>query len=161
MLSFAHPLYFWLLPTLAGPIILHLLNRQQLRTLIFPSIRFLRQAQVPQDGRRRLRDILRLLLRLAFLTAVIVFMAGPKWTPPPAERSESDMKTAVFLLDASASMASTGRLENGKRLVQNALKELDGWHTGAIVYASQIISETMPASSSEQTLQLVDDWKAT
>lgn len=161
MLSFAHPLYLWLLPTLAGPIILHLLNRQRLRSLVFPSIRFLRQAQIPQDGRRRLRDIPRLLLRLAFLTAVIVFMAGPKWTPPPAERSESNMKTAVFLLDASASMGSTGRVENGRRLVNEALKELNGWYTGAIVYASQILSEATPAASSEQTMQLVDDWKTT
>ena len=88
-------------------------------------------------------------------------MASPKWTPPPIEKQETDMKTAVFLLDASASMSSKGRLENGKKLVRDSLKELDGWHTGAIIYASQIMSEAMPASSTGQTLQLVDDWKST
>ncbi|MBQ2335342.1 MAG: BatA domain-containing protein, partial [Victivallales bacterium] len=114
---------FWLLLSLAGPIILHLLNRQRLRTVVFPSIRFLRHSQIPQDGRRRLRDILRLLLRLAFLTAVIILLAGPKWTPPAEAKSETDSKTAVFLLDASASMATASRLENGRRLVDASLKE--------------------------------------
>ena len=161
MLTFAHPFMFWLLLSLAGPVILHLLNRQRLRTVVFPSVRFLRHSQIPQDGRRRLRDILRLLLRLAFLTAVIILLAGPKWTPPAEAKSETDSKTAVFLLDASSSMSTGNRLENGRRLFREALAEMDGWKTGGIVFASRILAETPPSSDRHPVEKLADGWTAT
>lgn len=161
MLSFAHPSYFWLLLTLAGPIILHLLNRQRLRTLVFPSIRFLRQSQIPQDGRRRLRDILRLLLRLAFLTAVIILLAKPKWTPPPQITEDTNVKTAVFLLDASASMATGQRLETARQLVNDAMKDLEGWQVGGILYASQIQSEVTPFTDHQPFRKLLSEWSPT
>jgi hypothetical protein len=159
MLTFAHPFCFWLLLSLAGPIILHLLNRQRLRTVVFPSIRFLRHSQIPQDGRRRLRDILRLLLRLAFLTAVIILLAGPKWTPPSETKHDTDAKTAIFLLDASASMATAGRLENGRKLLEASLKEHDGWRIGGIVFADKILSEATPSEGHEAIKTLIDEWK--
>ena len=130
---------FWLLLTLAGPIILHLLNRQRLRTIVFPSIRFLRHSQIPQDGRRRLRDILRLLLRLAFLTAVIILLAGPKWTPPAEKKAETDVKIAVFVLDASSSMSTTNRIENGRSLVKKTLDELNGWKIGLRLQGTSLV----------------------
>ena len=161
MLTFAHPSYFWLLLTLAGPVILHLLNRQRLRTLVFPSIRFLRQSQIPQDGRRRLRDILRLLLRLAFLTAVIILLARPKWTPPPQKTEDTNVKTAVFLLDASASMMTGQRLETARQLVNDAMKELDDWQVGGIIHASQIQSQTVPSTDHQPFQKLLSEWSPT
>jgi len=159
MLTFAHPFCFWLLLSLAGPIILHLLNRQRLRTVVFPSIRFLRHSQIPQDGRRRLRDILRLLLRLAFLTAVIILLAGPKWTPPSEIKHDTDAKTVIYLLDASASMATASRLENGRKLLEASLKEHDGWRIGGIVFADKILSEAAPSEGHEAIKTLIDEWK--
>ena len=161
MLTFAHPSYFWLLLTLAGPVILHLLNRQRLRTLVFPSIRFLRQSQIPQDGRRRLRDILRLLLRLAFLTAVIILLARPKWTPPPQKTEDTNVKTAVFLLDASASMMTGQRLETARQLVNDAMKELDDWQVGGIIHASQIQLQTVPSTDHQPFQKLLSEWSPT
>lgn len=152
---------FWLLLTLAGPIILHLLNRQRLRTIVFPAIRFLRHSQIPQDGRRRLRDILRLLLRLAFLTAVIILLAGPKWTPPAEKKAETDIKTAIFLLDASSSMSTTNRIENGRGLVKKALDELNGWKVGGIVFASRILEEIPPSSDRHPFEKMAENWTAT
>ncbi len=152
---------FWLLISLAGPIILHLLNRQRLRTIVFPSIRFLRHSQIPQDGRRRLRDILRLLLRLAFLTAVIILLAGPKWTPPAEKKAETDIKTAVLVLDASSSMSTTNRLENGRGLVKKALDELNGWKVGGIVFASRILEEIPPSSDRHPFEKMAENWTAT
>ena len=152
---------FWLLLSLAGPIILHLLNRQRLRTIVFPSIRFLRHSQIPQDGRRRLRDILRLLLRLAFLTAVIILLAGPKWTPPAEKKAETDIKTAVFVLDASSSMSTTNRIENGRGLVKKALDELNGWKIGGIVFASRILEEIPPSSDRHPVEKMAENWTAT
>ena len=152
---------FWLLLTLAGPIILHLLNRQRLRTIVFPSIRFLRHSQIPQDGRRRLRDILRLLLRLAFLTAVIILLAGPKWTPPAEKKAETDVKTAVLVLDASSSMSTTNRIENGRALVKKALDELNGWKVGGIIFASHILEEISPSSDRHPVEKMAENWTAT
>ncbi len=152
---------FWLLLTLAGPIILHLLNRQRLRTIVFPSIRFLRHSQIPQDGRRRLRDILRLLLRLAFLTAVIILLAGPKWTPPAEKKAETDVKTAVLVLDASSSISTANRIENGRGLVKKALDELNGWKVGGIIFASRILEEIPPSSDRHSVEKMAENWTAT
>ena len=139
----------------------HLLNRQRLRTIVFPSIRFLRHSQIPQDGRRCLRDILRLLLRLAFLTAVIILLAGPKWTPPAETKAETDVRTAVFVLDASASMSTTNRLENGRSLVKKTLDELNGWNIGGIVFASRILEEIPPSSDHHLVEKMAENWTAT
>ena len=75
MLTFAYPWFLWGLLALAGPLVLHLLNRRRPRQLVFPSIRFLRRSQLPREGRRRLRDLLLLLLRLLLIRlSVLVLM---------------------------------------------------------------------------------------
>lgn len=126
MILFGYPLFLWGLLSMAVPLVLHLLNRRRPDSLAFPSIRFLFRAQLPQEGRRRLRDILLLLLRMAILVAVSIIMARPKWVPR-ADEVNSGSKVAVFLYDCSASMSGWNHKEKAKELVEGAMADLKNW----------------------------------
>ncbi len=87
----------------AGPVIAHLLARPRFRRLPFTMLRFLRTGQVESQSRRKLRDLLILLLRCAIIVLIAMLFARPLLhTSPDPERDES----VFFLgLDNSMSMA--------------------------------------------------------
>ncbi|HEX6162665.1 MAG TPA: BatA domain-containing protein [Vicinamibacterales bacterium] len=75
---------FWTAPAaliglalLALPIAVHLLARQRIRTLPYPSLRFLRQTQLASFRRRSIQDAALLLCRVAIVAAAALALAGP------------------------------------------------------------------------------------
>lgn len=74
---------FWLAPawwglgTLAIPIAIHLLTRQQTRRVPFPTLRFLRATRLAALRRRSIHDWPLLLIRLAILAVAVAALAGP------------------------------------------------------------------------------------
>jgi hypothetical protein len=74
----------WLTPVaLAGfalvalPIAIHLLVRQQTRSLPFPSLRFLRETALAAFRRRAIQDAALLACRVAMVAAAVTALAGP------------------------------------------------------------------------------------
>ena len=59
------------------PVIMHLMNRELPRRLVFPSIRLIRFGRLQQPGRKGIRDPWTLLARLLLLAALILLAAGP------------------------------------------------------------------------------------
>ncbi len=117
MLSFAHPSMLYIGAALAVPVLLHLMKRQTAAELVFPSIRFIRIGKLPREGRRRLRDIALLLLRLAAFALVVLALARPEWVPkgrPSAASAAGGKSQHVILLDSSASMGGWKSFENAK-----------------------------------------------
>ena len=72
-----NPALLWLLPLVAIPVVLHLLNLFRLRTVELPTFRFLMESYVQQRRRIRLVEWLLLLLRTAVVAAVLVALARP------------------------------------------------------------------------------------
>lgn len=142
MISFAYPLFLWGLGLLAVPLLLHLLNRRRPDSLTFPDIRFMHRAQLPQEGRRRLRDIILLLLRMAILAAVVILLARPIWTPPPKTQTQITDKRAVLLIDCSASMSGWNHHNNAIKLATDALKSLRGFSVAVIQSAGDNIQNS-------------------
>ena len=75
---------FWTAPAaliglalVALPIAVHLLARQNVRTLPYPSLRFLRQTQLAAFRRRAIEDAALLLCRIAIVTLAALALAGP------------------------------------------------------------------------------------
>lgn len=62
---------------IALPIAVHLLVRHQIRTLVYPSLRFLRETQLAAFRRRRIEDALLLACRCAIVGIAAVALAGP------------------------------------------------------------------------------------
>ena len=72
-----NPALLWLLPLVAIPVVLHLLNLFRLRTVELPTFRFLMESYVQQRRRIRLLEWLLMLLRTAVVAAVLVALARP------------------------------------------------------------------------------------
>jgi Aerotolerance regulator N-terminal len=65
------------LALIALPIAVHLLARHQVRTLQFPSLRFLRETQLAAFRRRSIQDPALLTCRVAIIAAAAAALAGP------------------------------------------------------------------------------------
>lgn len=71
------PLALFGIALIALPIAIHLLVKHQVRTLPYPSLRFLRQTQLAALRRRTIEDVLLLVCRCAIVTAAAIALAGP------------------------------------------------------------------------------------
>lgn len=120
MLSWTNPAFLYAFGALALPVFIHLMRRSVAVDKHFPSIRFIMKGRLPKQGKRRLRDILLLLLRMLLLALLAALFSGPVWQPditPPANQEES--KNIVFYLDCSSSMSAADRLEKAKEKIRN------------------------------------------
>lgn len=91
----------------AGPVIAHLLARPRFRRLPFTMLRFLRTGQVESQSRRKLRDLLILLLRCAIIVLIAMLFARPLLHTSP--NPEQDGSVFFLGLDNSMSMAYSDR----------------------------------------------------
>ena len=87
----------------AGPVIAHLLARPHFRRLPFTMLRFLHTGQLESQSRRRLRDLLILLLRCAIIVLIAMLFARPLLH---VSRDPGQTGSVFFLgLDNSMSMS--------------------------------------------------------
>jgi len=95
-----------------GPIAAHLLAKPRFKRVPFTMLRFLRSGQRHSHSRRRLRDILILLLRCAIVALVAVVFAQPIL----AVKSKPQKDRHVHFLALDNSMSMTYR-DNGRTLL--------------------------------------------
>lgn len=158
MLNFLNPALLFGLAGLAIPIAIHLVNRQRAVPLRFSSIRFIKRTILQQKNRRSLTDLLLLLLRLAFLAAVIVALAGPRWVPDSGglPASGETEETVIFVVDASSSLSGWGGWEETVQVFRTRLAELtEGTAVGLVVFGTKVLAEVAPTqnrSAVENTL---------
>jgi hypothetical protein len=97
-----------LLIGLAGvviPLVVHLLRQRRPRPTPFPGLVLLLDAQKTHARRRRLRDLLLLLVRMALLAAVALTLAGPHCSQSvPVPEAAGRDQAAVILVDDTLSM---------------------------------------------------------
>ncbi|OPZ30529.1 MAG: hypothetical protein BWZ02_00731 [Lentisphaerae bacterium ADurb.BinA184] len=131
-MNFGNPLFLWALPAVALPVLLHLFFRRRRTRVEFSTLQFFRVRQRYLAHRRRLREILLLLLRTLALLFIILALARPL-----LHRSGFSLGArtdAVIILDDSLSMGrkiSTGGsaldLARAKALeILDTLREGDG-----------------------------------
>jgi len=148
MLTFGSPLFLWALAALAAPVIVHLINRERAVVLKFPSIRYIDASRLPQQGRRRLRDYLLLLMRLLVYAAVILALANPRWVESgEAAASADEAPVAIFVVDASASMAhraSSNQIDEALRQYAEGLSS--DTRIGLVVYDDQVRATLPPTA---------------
>ncbi len=122
-MSFLHP---WLLAGLlaAGvPVFLHLIQRREPPTVLFPAVRYLVTTTREHQRRLRIQHWLLLLLRTLLVVALVLAAAGPSL--PRAGVGTHAPAALVVVLDNSASSAAvvdgTPRLEQLRRAALAAL----------------------------------------
>ena len=103
-MTFLHP---WLLAGLiaAGvPLLLHLVQRREPPTVVFPAVRYLLDATREHQRRLRIRNWLLLLLRTLLIVALVLAAAGP--TVRRSGVAEHAPSALVLVLDNSLSSAA-------------------------------------------------------
>ncbi len=123
-MSFLHPEFFWLLPLVAAPLIIHLLTRLRYRRVRWAAIDFLLNNETKAVRRARLQQILLMILRTLILAAALMVLLEPILRGGIGRLLGSGNKM-VILLDGSASMSSTTAggscFERGKHAALNAI----------------------------------------
>lgn len=90
------------------PYLVHLLTRRTPRRLVFPTVRFIRKAEASHSTLFRLRDILLLLVRTAFVLLLVLTFLKPVLRAQASRVEGSGRHAAVIILDRSLSMGYTG-----------------------------------------------------
>ncbi len=112
MIGFLYPVMGLAALAALIPILLHLMRRRDVRQIVFPAIRYLRQAE--QRHARRLR--LRHLLLLATRVLIVLLAAGAAAGPLIGRGSANDHRPTALaiVIDESQSMS---RLVGGRRII--------------------------------------------
>ncbi|KAA2219702.1 hypothetical protein F0361_08960 [Maribacter flavus] len=78
-MTFLQPTYLWALLSLAVPLLIHLLNKGDVKTVKVGSVKFLRESDTKQSRKIRLHELFLLLLRMLLLGLIILYLAEPRW----------------------------------------------------------------------------------
>ncbi len=104
MLTFLSPIYLWLLPLIALPVIIHLLAKRKSKLIAFPSLKFLKLLE--QDALRKfnVKQLLLLIIRTLMVLFVILAFSRPNFNA----RGGFSLNTQthdllIFALDNTAS----------------------------------------------------------
>jgi len=111
-----NPFFLWLLPLAGLPVLFHLFFKVRRRARVFSSLMFLRKADPRLTARKRLRELLVLLLRVLALLLLLLALARPVWLGKGGGGSVAE----VLLVDNSASMNAPG--PGGKTKLDLALE---------------------------------------
>jgi len=104
-MSFLTPLFLVGISALAIPVLIHLIQRERKRVVVFPSLMFLRRIPYQSVRRRSIRHWLLLSLRALALLLLIAAFARPFFLQGAlAARATGGTREVVVLLDQSASM---------------------------------------------------------
>lgn len=102
-MQFLFPAFLFALAALAIPIIIHLFHFRRFRTVYFTNVRFLREVKDETSNRRKLRDLLVLLMRCLAVAMLVLAFAQP-FLPRNTEGVKKGEQAVSIYLDNSFSM---------------------------------------------------------
>lgn len=111
----------FLLATLAAavPVVLHMISRRRAKDLPFSTLRFLRVSVEKTRRRKRIHDLLLMLVRMAVLVLLAVALAKPTLTELASPFGGGGESAVVIVLDNSASM---GTIDRGRVRFRTAMR---------------------------------------
>ena len=123
-MTFLAPLFLLGLAAVAVPLILHLIHRERVDAVQFPSLMFLKRVPHKSVRRRRVRDKLLLAFRILALALLAAAFARPFVDRAPAAGAGlMPARDVVILIDRSYSM---GYGDHFERAVATARSTIDG-----------------------------------
>src|SRR4030095_709898 len=126
------------LGALPVPIFVHLIQRERKRVVEFPSLMFLRRIPYQSVRRRRLRDIVLLLMRLAALALIVFAFAPPFFQRDSlAAAAQNGAREAVILVDTSYSMGYGDRWSRAQSAARDAINALNPGDRASLVFFAQ------------------------
>ena len=102
--------FLYLAPLIAAPVVFHFAWRLRRKRLSVPSLVFFQRLEPHLQSRKRLRDLLVLMLRCLVVACIILALARPTWSGFLGGSSA----TVAIVVDNSASMGLPGAGDPGK-----------------------------------------------
>ena len=118
-MNFLYPAFLLGALAIAIPIALHLLRRDVAPDLPFTAVRLIKKSPVERSRRRRLRDVVLLVTRVAALLLLAAAFARP-FAPSAAAAMQP---LTIVGIDRSFSMGAPGRFERALQLARTAIDE--------------------------------------
>ena len=130
------------------PIILHLLNRERARRLIFSTVRFIQMSHQTNVRRHKLKRLLLLLMRILMLALLGVAFARPFFAAAPVITQKiGGKRNAVIVLDTSYSMQYEEVFQNAKEEGIKILDGLDSTDAACLILSSDNARVVAPLGS--------------
>jgi len=133
-MQFLTPLFFLGALAVAGPILLHLIRRDQRNRMLFPSLMFLRRVPIQEYRRRKLHYLLLLFLRCLGLLLLVAAFASPvthlSWF---GAVSGQVSRSLVVLLDNSMSMSRPGVWDRALEKARGKIRSMQGTDQACLI----------------------------
>ena len=130
------------------PLILHLLNRERARRLVFSTVRFIQMSHQTNVRRHKLKRLLLLLMRILILALLGLAFARPFFADDPQFTQKTGGKrNVVIILDTSYSMQYEGVFENAKKEADEILDRLDASDAACLILSSDNARVVAPLGS--------------
>jgi len=149
-LSFLAPMYLLGALAIAVPLLLHLYRRRTEEVIEFPSVAWLQTVPVETHQRRRLRDWLLLMLRVAALLLLAAAFARPYLASGEAAISRP---LTVLAVDVSASMAAPGVWSRARQAAMSALDAVADGELVALVRFDNTAAVAVAPSSDREVVR--------
>ena len=132
----------------AIPLIIHLLNRERARRLIFSTVRFIQMSHQTNVQRHQLKRMLLLLMRILMLALLGFAFARPFFAAAPIITQQTGGKrNTVIILDTSYSMQYQDVFDNAKKAGGQVLESLDRQDAACLILSSHKARVVAPLGS--------------
>ncbi len=127
-MTFTFPSLFfvWLLPLVALPVLIHLINLLRHRRVSWAAMEFLLDSKKKNEKSVRIKQLLLLLLRMIAIAAIVFMLAGPILQDHWSRLFGGSNVHHVILLDDTGSMAdqwaNTNAFSRAKGVVENIIR---------------------------------------
>lgn len=154
-LQFLTPLFLAVGAAAASlPLIIHLLNRERARRLVFSTIRFIKMSHQANVQRHRLKQLLLLLMRILILALLGLAFARPFFATSPATTGVTGgVRNIVIVLDTSYSMGYLDTFDRAKKAVIELANDLQPTDTSALIFTNSRAKAVKPLDTEHRQIQ--------
>ena len=146
-MNFLTPWFLVGVSALAIPVLIHLIQRERKRVVVFPSLMFLRRIPYQSVRRRSIRHWFLLLLRAAAILLIVAAFARPFIPQGALAIAASDgAREVVVLLDQSASMGYGDQFQRARDAARQAVEGLGGEDKATLVLFAKNAEESVRAT---------------
>ncbi len=149
MPSFLSPLFLVGVIAAAVPILLHLFHRKTEVVIDFPAVSLLTRVPAQQHRRRRLRELILLVLRVVALALLALSFARPYFAGSAAPDAAP---LTVIAVDTSLSMSAPGQFDRARDAVARALDAAPSSHAVALIGFSDAATVLVPPTTDRSAI---------
>ena len=136
------------------PLVIHLLNRERARRLVFSTVRFIQMSHQTNVQRHKLKRLLLLLMRILMLLLLGFAFARPYFAEDPATAPElGGVRNAVIILDTSYSMQYADVFAEAKKQAIERLDSLESADAVALILSADKARQVLPIDSAHSHIK--------